>query len=810
MIYRVLLVFYFACGMMKVAVAQLPTFTSEGAVIINKGTTKWTITPYAENIIKVVAEPNGYVTNEVISDAVLLKPANALVTLKPINAGNYVVLWDKLKMEAKGDSLIFGDRQAVLVGLHHENEYTGFNFLLNSNERIFGGGERALPLNRRGYRFNLYNNPWYGYGMGADNLNYSVPFITSSNQYAIFFDNVSKGYLDIGKSNSSILSFGAVSGQLNCYIILGSNYKEILNSYHKLTGTQPIPPRWALGNLMSRFGYTSEAQVKNIMRLMRDYSIPYDAVIFDLFWFGDSIKGTMGNLDWVNKKAWTNPGKMISDFKKEGTQTILITEPFVLKASKNYTSSKLFHAVDSGNNPYVLKDFYFGQGGLIDIFRKDSRDWFWSKYKTQMKKGVAGWWGDLGEPEKHPADLYHNLKDLGYKRLFKADEVHNAYGHFWTKMLHDKYAKDYPNMRLFSLNRSGFAGTQRYSIFPWSGDVSRTWNGLQAQLPVMLGMSMSGVPYIHADAGGFAGGEKDPELYVRWLQFAQFTPVFRPHGSELSAIDTSIKSYPSEPALFPQPFRTFAKAAVEERYAMLPYTYTLSYEQAVFGKPLVSPVYYYYPTDSSAYTAEDQFMWGENMLVAPVLKKGAITRRFYLPKGTWFESKSFTAVEGNQWKTDTVWMSSIPVYIKEGSFIPYIGKPVRNTQEYSTADLLITYVPSANASEYTLFDDDGKSAQSLVKKAFELITFSSSGWGPQPTFNIKSNGGSFIGKPSSRSITIAIPGIEKLPALVTVNGITAVQSKTAHGPATWWDENMKAAYVHFTFTGKPVEIRMSR
>ncbi|WP_207495691.1 TIM-barrel domain-containing protein [Aridibaculum aurantiacum] len=786
----------------------MPAITSDGAVILNKPTAKWTITPYAANIIQIVAEPKGYNRNENISDAIILKPSKAAVKVSSIQGADYVVLWDSMRMEAKGDSLIFGQRQAVLIGLNDTGDYKGFRFLLQGDEKIFGAGERALPLDRRGYKFNLYNNPWYGYGMGADNLNYSVPFITSSHLYGVFFDNVSKGYLDIGKTNPQVLEYGAMSGQLTFYIILGNNYADILTSYHKLTGTQPLPPRWALGNFLSRFGYTSEAEVRGIMQQMRSSNIPYDAVIFDLFWFGDSIKGTMGNLDWVNKKAWPNPTKMISDFKKEGTQTILITEPFVVKQSKNFAASRPFHAVDSLRKPYLLKDFYFGEAGLIDIFRRDSRDWFWSKYKAQMNRGVVGWWGDLGEPEKHPTDLYHNLKDLGYKRLFKADEVHNAYGHYWTKMLFDKYAKEYPNMRLFSLNRSGFAGTQRYSIFPWSGDVSRSWDGLRAQLPVMLGMSMSGVPYIHADAGGFAGGEKDGELYVRWLQFAQYTPIFRPHGTELSKVDATAPSFPSEPALWEQPYKTFAKAAVDERYALMPYAYTLAYEQAIKGKPLVSPLYYNFPGDTAAYSVEDQYMWGEHMMVSPVLQKGATSRRLYLPEGKWYDSKSFAAFEGRQWVTDTVWISSIPVYLREGSFIPYLGKQVKNTQDYSTENLMITYLPSAGASSYILFDDDGKSKNSISSKAFELISFNSSGWGESCTFTITSNNGKFAGKPTSRRFNLAIPGLEKLPTHVYVNEKEAQQSKSTTAPTISWDDIMKAAYIEFTFTGQPIEIKV--
>ena len=576
---------------------------------------KLNVTPYASNIFKVtLAAPRAGWHNENISDAVILKPQPKL----------HAVV-DNL---FKTNSILVNKK--VEVGVFDSAEYTGLTVALQPGEKIFGGGERALPLNRRGYRLPLYNNPWYGYSEGADALNYSVPFITSSNGYGLFFDNPSKGYIDIGKTNQDVLEYGASSGEINVYIIFG-DYQTILTSYYKLTGTQPLPPRWAFGHFLSRFGYSSEAQVRDIYAKTKAEGIPVDAVIFDLFWFGDSIKHTLGNLDWVNKKAWPDPKKMIADFKKEGVNTILVTEPFFLEGTKNYNASKPFLAVDSVGKPYTLTDFYFGRGGIIDIFRNDSKNFFWQFYKRQMvENGVEGWWGDLGEPEKHPSNLYHNLKDLGHKRLFSADEVHNIFGHNWTKMLYENYAKDFPNKRLFSLNRSGFAGTQRYGIIPWTGDVSRSWSGLRAQLPILLGMSMSGVPYVHSDAGGFAGGDGDPELYVRWLQMAAFTPIFRPHGTALFEKDTAAFSFPSEVALMKEPWKSYAAKLVDIRYSMLPYNYSLAYQQTKFGKPLIAPLYYYFPNDTAAAAIQDEFMWGEGMLVAPIVEKGISKRKLYL------------------------------------------------------------------------------------------------------------------------------------------------------------------------------------
>jgi len=691
---------------------------------------EWSFTQYEKNIIKVTFKPGTYTTNENVSDAVLAKPLTDITIPYSVKENEVYVGANKIKITAP-----------VKV-----DNYNAFRIALNANEKIFGGGERALPLDRRGYKFNLYNNPWYGYAEGADNLNYSVPFFTSSNGYGLFFDNASKGYADIGKTIDNTFEVGFVSGELNVYVILGNDYKEILSSYFKLTGTQPLPPRWAFGNLMSRFGYSSQAQVTDIVSKMKAQNIPVDAVIFDLFWFGDNVQGTLGNFDWVNKQKWPDPAGMIADLKKQNIKTILITEPFVLQSSLNYEASKQYQAVDNAGKPFVLTDFFFGRGGLIDIFRKDSRDWFWKKYDAQMKIGVEAWWGDLGEPEKHPEGIFHNLKDKGFKRLFGADEVHNIYGHTWTKMLYDNYAKYYPEKRLFSLNRSGFAGSQHYGIFPWSGDVSRNWSGLRAQLPIMLSTSMSGVPYIHADAGGFAGGEGDNELYVRWLQFAVFTPIFRPHGTALYDIDQNAFSFPSEAALIDEPYRTYAKEAIDMRYTLLPYNYTLAYKQAKNGEPLVAPLYYYYPKDTAAINVGDEFMWGENMLVAPVLEKGIKERKLYLPEGKWYSLIDSPVVKGNTWINkilDPVKTSlpeeagqynscKIPVYIKEGSIIP-MWLPAIGSQQYgfysSTADykgkkdIGLIYYPSAKSSKAILYNDDGESKNPVA----EIIKFSGTG-----------------------------------------------------------------------------------
>lgn len=675
----------------------------------------WKVSGYSKNIIKLSFTPKGYNRNEQITDAVILKPSTQQAI--PVHFADSV-------------AYISYKNNKVAISFFENASAKGFCFALDSVEKIFGGGSRALPLNRRGHRFPLDNNAWYGYSDGADHLNFSVPFFTSSKGYGLFFDNGSRGYVDIGKKQPGFLEAAFESGEINVFVIFGDNYSQILSGFHALTGKQPLPPRWAMGNLMSRFGYTSQKQLDGILQITKNENVPLDAAIFDLFWFGDSIKGTLGNLDWVNREKWPNPSAMMKKYAQSNIHSVLITEPFFLKGTQKYEAAGPFLATDSFKHPFMLTDFYFGVGGLLDIFKKSAGDWIWNiHYKKQIVNGAGGWWTDLGEPEKHPAGLMHDLSSRGFKRMFGANEVHNVYGHYWNKMLFEHYQSDLPGKRLFHLNRSGFAGSQRYSIFPWSGDVSRSWEGLRAQLPLIQGMSMSGIPYIHSDAGGFAGGSGDNELYVRWLQFAAFTPIFRPHGTALDGTDPNAFSFPSEPALIKTPFKEYAKSVVTLRYSLLPYNYTLTYNQAKLGAPLIAPLYYYFPTDTLLSSIYDEYMWGENLLVAPIVQKNQVARQVYFPKGGWYAlpmDLTFIHHPAKYSGTQTInaAIQQIPFFAKAGSFIPVANKKnISNTEDVRLDTLMVHYFYDTTASIGFIYNDDGIGAENIQNENYELMNF---------------------------------------------------------------------------------------
>ncbi len=646
-----------------------------------------------------------------------------------------------------------GKKLSTTSMFEREGDTTRFKFNLDEAEAIYGTGARALPLNRRGYRLQNYNKASYAYQMGAELLNYCIPHVTSSKKYMLLIDNPARSFFDIGKKDQNVLDFSSLGGNMSYYFINGSSHKELISSYTELTGKQELPPIWAFGNLQSRFGYRNQKEALTLLDKSLDAGYPVDALILDIYWFGPELQdGQMGKLDWDFEK-WPNPKQMITDFDSRGVNTITVSEPFFTLKSGRFEDlqSKGFLAKDSTGNAMPLPHFYFGEAGLLDIFNAEAQEWIWKEYLRQDEYNIDGWWVDLGEPEVHPDSIIH-VNGLGR-------EVHGAYGHEWAKVLHKGYEKDYPNERLFHMGRAGFAGTQRYSMIPWSGDVSRTWSGLKAQLPVMLGIGMSGIGYMHADAGGFSFVESaNPELYTRWLQFAAFTPVFRPHADEVVA---------PEPVTWSKEVQDNVKPSIDLRYQMLPYNYTLAWGNMATGIPMARPMFVEYENISD--TLMTQYMWGENLLISPILKSGLTERTTYLPNGKWYNFHSGKMFEGGQWVTEPLESDKIPVYAKGGSVIPKV-EGMQNTKSYHTTNKLeLTYYYQEGESSNKVYFDDGKTKNAFKESAYQLISINSEAGTSQITLNITQEGNGYEGAPESRKVEMNIIGVGN-PNKVEVDG----------------------------------------
>ena len=650
-------------------------------------------------------------------------------------------------------------------------------FNLDPEEILYGGGARALGMNRRGYRLQLYNKAHYGYETHSELMNYTMPIVLSSEQYMIHFDNAPIGFLDLDSKHTNKLTYETISGRMTYQIIAGDSWMDLIESYTSLTGKQPIPPRWSLGNFSSRFGYHSQVEAESTIQKFKDANIPVDAIILDLYWFGKDIKGTMGNLE-VFRDSFPDFEGMLKRFKSKGVKTITITEPFVLTTSKRWDEAveKDVLAKDTLGNPYKY-DFYFGNTGLIDIYNPKGKKWFWHIYKDLHAKGVVGIWGDLGEPEVHPTDLRHFNAT--------ADEVHNIYGHDWAKLIFDGYAKDFPDERPFILMRAAYSGSQRFGLIPWSGDVNRSWGGLQSQPEIALQMGMQGLGYMHSDLGGFAGANLDDELYVRWLQYGVFQPIFRPHAQEEVA---------SEPIYRSTEAMTSAKTAIDLRYKLLPYNYNITFQNHRDGTPLMRPLFFE-DTNPKLLTEAKTYFWGDDFLISPVLDPEIIQQDVYFPSNSkWVDFYTEQVVQGGQSKSVQLSNAYIPTYVRAGAFIPMVQSlQTTDTYDAKTLDLHYYHDPSVLKSERQFYNDDGTTDDAYEKGMFELLNFESSFKKGKMVFTFKSdNGLNFMS--NSKQINLIIHNFKRHTRHVSVNGVRVKNyKKTSNNqlviPVLWATKN---------------------
>ena len=674
-------------------------------------------------------------------------------------------------------------------GFFRRSDASGIRFRLEEGEKLYGSGGRASGLNLRGKHLGLYNRPDYNYEFGAVNLNYMIPTLLSSNDYLLFVDNPHKAWFDADSKGDGVLEFGAEGGPMRFFLLVGESPSAIMKQYSVLTGKQPMLPRWAYGNLQSRMAYRNQSETETIVNRMLAEDFPIDAIILDFYWFGDSILGHLGRLDWW-KPSWPEPERMINDFRQKGIRTITISEPYIIDSLANWkiADSLGILVTDSSGNSFVDSQFYFGPGSLIDIFKPEAGKWLWQQYRKQFDAGVEGLWGDLGEPESHPKEIRHIWG--------KADEVHNIYGHYWAKSIADNFEIDFPDRRLFFLARSGYAGTQRYGIVPWSGDISRSWGGLQAQLPAMLNMSLSGIPYMHSDAGGFATGTKDEELYTRWLQFAVFTPILRPHGSTI----------PSEPIFFNDTTQRIVRHFMKLRYELLPYIYTTAWQTSTTGTPIVRPMLWHFPDDDRYNEMFSQYFFGKDLLVAPIVEAGKQMADVELPAGVWYHFWTGRRHMGGNKVQLQLAPESIPVFARGGSIIPRVP-PFNQTDAYTSRKLFLhSYLPDGDGP-FTgqLFEDNGQTNRTYESGDYELLHFNGDYRSGNLKLELSRSGNGWAGMPESRLLEIVVYGMPKKLKNIVFDGnkLSELNLDQISGTnAGYWSDEQGRWHIRFIWFGQ--------
>lgn len=667
----------------------------------NANTVETTFVPEGENL---PMKPSHAVVTNTTYDKVEWVENDSLIIFKTADLSTVIRKTPFNISYYYNEGLLLSEKHGYRKSDTHET----IQFSISEEEALYGTGARALGMNRRGHRLELYNKADYGYKTHSELMNYTMPIVASSKQYMVHFDNAPIGYLDLDSQDNNTLVYETISGAKRYQVVAGNSWLELLDHYTSLTGKQPLPPRWAFGNFASRFGYHSQKETEATIQKFRDENIPVDAVILDLYWFGKDVQGTMGNLE-VYKDSFPDMAGMIRKLDQQQVKTVLITEPFVLTTSKRWEEAVNAEILAKGKdgNPYTY-DFYFGNTGLIDVYNPKATAWFWNIYKEIIDLGVKGLWGDLGEPEVHPSELIHATGT--------ADEVHNTYGHDWARLVYEGYQRDYPNQRPFILMRAGYSGSQRFGLIPWSGDVSRSWGGLQSQPEIALQMGMQGIGYMHSDLGGFAGANLDDELYARWLQYGVFQPIYRPHAQE---------EVPSEPVFRSAEAKALAKSAIELRYQLLPYNYNLAFENSHTGAPLMRPLLFEESANRQYQTLSSTYLWGHDFLITPILASAVERIEVTFPSGHhWYDFYTDTRVKGGQTKQISTNTQSIPTYVRAGAFL-LLAKELQSTAAYTGNNLQLHYYhdEAVNSSQRHYYNDDGETPDAYAKGQYEIMQF---------------------------------------------------------------------------------------
>ncbi len=613
-------------------------------------------------------------------------------------------------------------------------------------ENFYGAGERGHSLRLNADTLVMFNRQNYGYTAGdhrISQMGITVPYFASDKGYGVLFDDYNAAALQLG---DSIIYTSDTPKPLSYYFINGNGtLAETVSNYTLLTGRQNLPPFWALGYITSKYGYHNEREALGAIDSLKQRGYPVDGIVFDLYWYG--VETDMGKLAW-DKKQFPDHRKMLDSLNSMGINTILISQPYINKlgAIDNYNllDSKGMLTHDENGKTHDVTT-WVGDAGMFDISNPDTRDWLWNRLKPLTAEGLAGWWGDLGEPEVHPLTIVHSNGET-------ASQYHNVYGNEWSRLIYEGMRKDFPEKRPILLMRGGTAGLQRYSVFPWTTDVSRSWGGLQPQVNLMLNSGLSGLGYMSSDIGGFAvdpAHPYDPELYLRWLQMGVFTPVLRTHAQ-----------FKPEPYHYPQ-YEETVKRFIRMRYEWLPYNYTLAYENAAFGFPLARPLNFNGNADERYADIQDEYLWGNEVLVAPVITKGARSRKVLFPEGEWTSwNNPELKYKGETTAVVKAPLNELPLFVKAGSFIPQYIEPIENVTEYDPSKLTVKYFPSDSETSYTLFEDNRTNPESLSEKDYRLTTFKAWRNGKEINILIDSEG-CYKGMPDVQTINLEIVGISK-------------------------------------------------
>lgn len=627
---------------------------------------------------------------------------------------------------------------------------------LRDDEQVYGFGEKTGRLNKRGrqlggYSYTMWNSDTFAYENDTDPIYVSVPFylvLRGGRTHGVFFDNTFRSNFDVGHTSPGLLSFGAEGGELNYYLIYGPEPKRVIQRYTEMTGRMPLPPRWALGYHQCRYSYYPDARVRFIARNFRERRIPADAIWLDIHYL-DGYKP----FTWDHER-FPDPGALVRDLQRDGFRMVTIIDAHPKKeigyapydsglAGNHFVKNpdgSVYEApvwpsqAEKNPGPSVFPDFS----------KPSARDWWGTLYKSLTDIGIAGIWNDMNEPAVFetptgtmPLDVRHD----GDGQPTDHREIHNVYGLLMTQSTTEGLRRLRPNARPFVLTRATYAGGQRFAAM-WPGDNISTWEHFRATIPMLTGMGLSGLPFVGSDIGGFAGAPS-AELYTRWLQAGVFYPFMRTH--------TTIDTPDQEPWSYGTTHEIFNRAAIELRYQLLPHIYNVMADSSRSGLPALRPLVLEYPDDPRTWGMDEEFMFGGDLLIAPVLHEAERVRDVYLPKGEWYDFWSGRQYVGGGGVRVPVTLEKIPIFARGGAFI-FRQPVVQHTGEMRGQPLEVQVFP-ATSSEAVLYEDDGET-MAYEKGEWMRRRFRQMRTDVAATIQVEAPEGSF--RPDARSLALSV------------------------------------------------------
>lgn len=605
-------------------------------------------------------------------------------------------------------------------------------------DSIYGLGEKTGHHDRKGRDFTLWNtdvlNPTaageFTRGKASDDPRgdytstefdpyyVSIPFLYHQDQLSgkmagSFVDNGYRGNYEFSDPERYRIHFSG--GQYTEYIFAGPDMPDILEAYTWLTGRTALPPLWSLGYHQCRwFNYTREA-VEKMAQQHRDHQIPCDALWLDI----DYMDGYRV-FTW-NTESFPDVEGLIGKLKALGLRLITIVDPGV----KHEPGYAIF---DQAVEQDVLcrtegGDIYIGQvwpgkTAFPDFVEQDARNWWGELNAAHVGSGIAGIWNDMNEPTT--GTIPSSAMRFG-KGKYSHERYHNQYGLLMAMGTTSGLRKAMPDLRTFVLSRAGFAGIQRYAA-NWMGDNMARWEHLWMSIPMASGFGVSGQAFVGADVGGFAENTT-PELFLRWMQYGALTPFFRNHSMS--------KNY-QYAWVFGETVLKNVRDAIRLRYRLMPYIYSSLVLATETGAPVQRPLVFDFQYDATVTAVDDEYLFGPDLLVAPVLAAGATARQVYLPAGEWYDWHEDAALEGKRHVIASTPMDRIPLYARGGAVIPMWPEAPASTADYHPDVVeLHVFVPAEDQAAHRslLQEDDGLTFEAnrggCLRTAFTVSRFGS-------------------------------------------------------------------------------------